>query len=312
MALQDDGASGRHVHPSVPEQRVLLLGAGGWFGQTTLSLLQRRFPSWAVLPMTARGRSVKIGSQEVQLHSWDMKAAAAWQPTLVANCAFLTRDRVSDLGPDTYIELNRAITDDFLRLLRLPSLTGALTVSSGAAVNPEGVPPPLESNPYGHLKRQEELRAADQARQSSLPLVIARAWSVSGPFVQRPRDYAFSDLITQAVTGRVTLRAGHAVWRRYVSVVDLMSVSLSRLLGGWSGTIDSGGDQIELRELASMVIDELGVGAEVDDTEPDGSPADRYFSDGHSWTSACASAGHRPMTLREQIRDTATALLVRQ
>ena len=258
-----DEVTGRPMHASNPDHRLLLLGAGGWFGQTTLSLLQQRFPSWAVLPMTARSRSVLIGSNEVQLHGWDMAAAAAWQPTLVANCAFLTRDRVSDLGLDPTSPSTRAITDDFLQLLGLPSLTGALTISSGAAVTADGAVPPIDLNPYGHLKRQEELRSAERARHSSLPLVIARAWSVSGPYVRRPVDYAFSDVILQAATGRIDLRAGHEVWRRYVSVADLMAVSFQRLLDSWSGTIDSGGDLIELRELARQVIDELGLQVEV-------------------------------------------------
>jgi hypothetical protein len=82
---------------STPE-RVLILGAGGWFGRTTIGLLSRSYPDWTFLPVTGTPRTAVISSLSTQLHGWNPAQVADFAPTTVLNYAFLTRDRVTDLG----------------------------------------------------------------------------------------------------------------------------------------------------------------------------------------------------------------------
>jgi nucleoside-diphosphate-sugar epimerase len=285
-----------------------LLGAGGWFGRTTLELLRQRHIDWSVLAITHRPRPVQIDDEQLQLHGWEEHLVDNFQPTLVLNCAFLTRDRLSDLGVDEYAARNTAATARFLAASSAESVVGSLTVSSGAAWTVDGAAPALHDNPYGHLKRREEQLARDLSDSTGRALVVTRAWSVSGPYVGRPRAYAFSDLVLQAAQGRVHVRAPHPVWRRYVSVHDLMSVSLSRLVDGWSGTIDSGGPLVELGDLARRVVAVTNPSTDVVVADQDGSPADRYHSDNTSWLEACGATGYEPMDLDDQIRAVAGRL----
>ena len=158
--------------------------------------------------MTGTPRNVAIGRRDWALRGWDWDAAARFAPNLVVNCAFLTRERVDALGYQRYVAENVALTSRFLQTLTLPSVEAAVTISSGAAVTQAIPRPDAEQNPYGHLKWAEEVLSRDLAATHGVALVVCRAWSVSGRFVARPSDYAFSDLIAQAAKGNVVIRSG--------------------------------------------------------------------------------------------------------
>jgi nucleoside-diphosphate-sugar epimerase len=290
-------------------ERVLVLGAGGWFGRTTIGLLSRSYPEWSILPITRTPRTALISGVATHLRGWNPVQVADFAPTTVLNFAFLTKDRVNDLGRERFIDENKRLTSRFLEVVRGPSVRRALTVSSGAAVDPAGAAPDIHQNPYGNLKHAEERAAKDAATQTDTSLVIARAWSVSGGLVGRPHAYAFSDLIMQAAAGQIQVRAGHDVWRRYVAVDELVQVSLQRLLQDWSGTIDSGGPLVEIGALARRVVELVNPEATLEPRPSDGSPPDHYHSDGKSWLESCRALGYESMTLDQQIQATADELL---
>jgi len=291
-----------------PESRVLVLGAGGWFGSTFLDLIAGSGCGADVLALTGRPRQLAVGGHEWELQGWDWELVASFAPTLVVNCAFLTRERADEVGYERYVAENVALSSRFLRTLTLPSVHAAVTISSGAAVAAASELPDAETNPYGYLKRVEEILSRSVAGAYEVALVICRAWSVSGPFVTRPRDYAFSDLILQAAEGRVEIRAAHEVWRRYVGVDDLLAVCVSLAVEERSGDVDSGGPLVEIGDLAVRIVAELSPGAEIERPPLDGSPPDRYHSDDRSWQRACRRLNHIPAPLEQQIR--ATAMVV--
>ena len=82
---------------------------------------------------------------------------------------------------------------------------------------------------------------------------VCRVWSVSGPHVQHPSNYALSDFILQAQdTGRVLVSSPSRVIRSYASVDDVLALALASLSGG-SGQFDTGGAVIEVGDLAHEV-----------------------------------------------------------
>ena len=272
-----------------PTDRIAVLGARGWFGKTFLSLLPTDIPT------------LLTASRADGLHSeWSWERVQEFAPTVVANFAFLTRERIAIEGVEEFTTTNTTLIEQFKRTASLSSVRAALTVSSGAALTePE--------EPYGALKLLEESVAADLASPSRSTVVL-RAYSVSGPFVRRPHDYAFSDFILQARQGRVSVAAAHLVLRRYVSAADALAVAGTSALDGWSGTIDTGGDLVEMGELAQRVISIVDPTATVERPLVDDSRVETYASDGVSWAQACERLGHVPMDLDEQIRVTARGL----
>lgn len=271
------------------DDRVLVLGASGWFGQTFLDLLPEGADVLAVAS-SARERFV----------AWDDDAVRAFAPTVVANFAFLTRERVASDGEARFRETNAELTRQFLLAAELPSVRAALTVSSGAAVTEPDMP-------YGEMKAAEEASALALASPSHA-IVVARAYSVSGAHVRRPKDYAFSDLILQAASGAVTITADRPVFRRYVSVDDFLYVGMTRALSGWSGVIDSGGELVEMGELAQRVVDIVNPAAPISRVALTSDEPSVYASDGATWQQACAALDFTPAPLDAQIRATAAGL----
>ena len=279
------------------DERVLVLGATGWLGSTMLALLDGH-PA-TVLPVASRARTHVVGDRGWDVRAWDDDAIAAFAPTTVLNFAFLTREKEQALGTEGYASALAALNARLVATASAPSVRAVLTVSSGAAVHlPEG--PDLPIGPYGQAKREEE-RLALGLVTAERSVVVARAWSLSGVLVQRPHDYAFSDLVLQARTGRIAVSAPGEVWRRYVGADDYLAVAVAGLLAGRSGVVDSGGPEVELRDLAARIADRYpGPRPTVEASAPSG-PVRRYASDDATWTRACAAAGFVPAGLDEQI-----------
>lgn len=282
------------------DDRVLVTGAGGWFGSTVAALLAGQ--DCSALYVTRRPRVVDHGSGTVEAVAWDPDVVRAYAPTVVVDCAFVLRDYVGDMAIEDYVLANTRLTQQLLWLARLPSVRTVVSVSSGAAVHPsDATDRDVALDPYGYLKRQAELALAGLADEVPAHLLVARSYSLSGALVSRPRRYAFSDLVLQAREGAIEVQARHEVWRRYVGVDDFFAVCLA--LGAQeSATVSSAGELVEFGDLARRVDDVLGTRATISRPSPTDPAADDYYARDPSWEDACARLGFAPATLDEQIR----------
>jgi nucleoside-diphosphate-sugar epimerase len=285
-------------HPLLQEcarRRILILGGAGWFGRTSIALLSR-FGARSLFATGGRSRQIEVDSRVIHIAKFSKLEIECFQPEIVLNFAFLTREKVASVGLEEFIDANQRLLRQFEWCARLTSVRQAVTISSGAAIATEGAPTPGDS--YGILKRQEEEIALNLA-SGRRNVVVGRAWSVTGPYVQRPREYAFSDLVCQGLTGDPTVTATHEVWRRYCDVGEFLSVLLCLSTFENALVLDSGGPLIELRELATAVANVMG-------RKPVFCPADgnadRYHSTGVGWMEACADLKFSTMSIESQIR----------
>lgn len=225
---------------------------------------------------------------------------ADFAPTIVANFAFLTRERVADLGEASFVATNRELMNRFERYASLPTVRGALTISSGAAVTePE--------HPYGRMKAEEEERA-NALVAPTRSVVVMRTYSVSGPLVRRPRDYAFSDMIGQSMDGAIRIESPAPVFRRYCSVADAITVAMRSIGAGRSGIFESGGPLVEMGELAESIRDTVAPQAQIlRDLDP-AAPERHYHSDNVSWREWSSEVALEPADLTQQIRLVAAGL----
>jgi len=263
-------------------ERILILGASGWFGR---SLRENLDPSTPILSIA--------GSKRDPFELWDLARISSFGPTVVANFAFLTKNRIAQVGLHRFTKTNKLLTQRFLLAAKLPSVRIALTVSSGAAVvSPE--------SPYGAMKLEEEIQSL-QLIDASRTVVIVRTYSVSGPYVRDPHTYAFSDFILQANQGTIRVNASTPVYRRYVSVDDLLKVSLSCAKMGQSGIIESGGELVEVGELAQRIRSIVNRSAKIIRPVFDPQPITIYASDNGTWASSCEAVNYEPRNLESQI-----------
>lgn len=275
------------------DDRVLVLGSSGWFGRELRALFDASATPSTVLWVP--GPSDPSGPREEKMQEF--------RPTVVLNFAFLTRERLESDGEDAFIETNTRLTRRFEEHAARSGVRLAVTISSGAAVTePE--------HPYGRLKAEEERRALDLADEDR-SIVVIRAYSVSGGYVRRPRDYAFSDFITQAPSGEIRVAANRLVYRRYCAVADALTVAVRSGTSGRSGLFETGGDLLEMGELAASVASAVNPEARVVRPDVIDSQASEYCSDDRSWREWCADVDVQPSDLRAQVIQVAEVLLDR-
>jgi len=273
--------------------RVLVLGAGGWFGSVVLELIGTLLPQASVLCIARDPREHHVADRIWQLHRWDERLVHRFGANIVINLAFLTRGFVDTMGGMAYEMANSELTRRFLEVAGGPAVRLALTVSSGAAVTEP-------NHPYGRLKLAEE-RAALDSRRDGRAMVVARAYSVSGAYVRNPQDFAFSSFVTQAATGSISVLADRPTWRRYCDAGEFLAVCIRRGLDGFSGVIESGGDFVEMGELAQMVAEATGPSVSVTRVPQVSQEPSVYASDGSDWREHCAIVGFEPSSLAEQV-----------
>jgi hypothetical protein len=141
----------------------------------------------------------------------------------------------------------------------------------------------------------------DAGSWSKASIAIPRVFSVTGAYVNRPELFAFSNLILQAKSGVMKIQASNRVLRRYCLVEDVISLSLSSLDQGATLIFETGGDLVEIGELAQLIkaqIDtEINIIRSLDQEEG----SDNYFSSGLEWSSLSEKQGLVEETISRQI-----------
>jgi nucleoside-diphosphate-sugar epimerase len=290
-------------------RRVAILGATGWVGRTALKLL--RDSDSQVMLFASRSRTEElIGARQV-VHEVNLSKLREFKPELVLDAAFLTRDKLAEMSVENYIRANSSIINLSLDIQQLPSVRQFIGFSSGASLGVPDLSSKKSENedPYGSLKRHYEDALLSNSRLSD-KTKIARIWSVSGPLVTKPHLFAFSQFIRQALEGEVVIEAAHKVWRRYVDLEDFIRVAISASFDS-SRVLDSGGDLLELRELAEKVFWTLDLPVKISRNEEENSISDEYYSSNYGWNQALVETGFVPKTIEEQIRQVHQALQLR-
>ena len=298
------------------EAPLLLTGASGWFGRTALHIYEQEHGPEAlrrdVIPFASRERWVDFNSPHGPVKAYPLEAITdVSQPRGLLHLAFLTRDKVEELGHAGYVATNRAITARVAELLQAWPTMPVVATSSGAAAALDGQPPDLAGNPYATLKQEEE--ALLERESASRRAVVFRVYAASGRFMTRPEKFALGDLILQALQGQpVQVRAPHAVWRSYVSVEQLMQLSWMLLRGQGEPArirfqrLDACGPVVELAELAAAVALELNVTLGPRQISAD--EADHYVGDGAVFSALLQRHGFTPMSMQEQVLATLAGL----
>jgi nucleoside-diphosphate-sugar epimerase len=289
------------------DDRVLVTGASGWFGQTAAYLL-KDLPQ-SKLFVASSDRVISGAGGELTVQRWDENIVSVFRPTVVIDCAFLTRDLVTSDGLADYVRINEELTRRLIKLTNSPSVKRVVTISSGAAMYPvDAAFISLDENPYGFLKRQAEIQLKAASEQSGTSAVVARAWAVSGAFVGKPQNYALAGMIIQAARGHISISAERRVSRRYSSVEDLLALSLAETNSPGFSVVDSEGPLVEMAELAMHIVEVINPAATISRPNIKDLPENDYWSPTYSWPTLCARHQLAPAGLKDQIMRTYNGL----
>lgn len=301
MAISvNDGAVGLAKKSLTASDKVLIVGASGWFGQTATAMLEiLEIPT---LLIGSHSREVDIAGVRKDIQVWNFEKVVDFEPTVVIDCAYLTREMVGSAGIDNYIEVNRRLVQQIVDLKHLASLRLVVSFSSGAAeiFRSTNLQTAIQDDPYGFLKVEQETVLQSEFETSDADLVIARVWNTSGSLVTKVNGFALSDLIDQALKGHIKVSSNFMVWRRYCLIEEVIAVALNGSQGS-ERVFDTGGQLIEIRDLAFLVQEIVNPNSTLElPVDSDGIPSN-YFSDGESWSRWCNTLDFEPASLKEQI-----------
>jgi nucleoside-diphosphate-sugar epimerase len=281
--------------------RVLITGANGWFGKTALAMTIR-----SELPFLATGSkssTLQIENVNIPVVEQGITLLESFRPTVVIDCAFLTRERLSEVGHDNYISTNQKLIEDSMSIVKLPSVKKYLGFSSGATVHLAGLKDfSLEGNPYGALKRDFETRISQLSGELEADISIARVWSVTGSYNNKPGSFAISDLIRQASMGEIIIRAPHSVFRRYCAIEDVLAIGLQDHDPLSPTVFDTGGEIVELQYLAEVIRDLVKPGARIFREFDETLTTDSYHSDGNQWANLIKKFGLSHDSIQSQVQ----------
>lgn len=297
-------------------RRIIVVGAGGWIGRALLRGLNDALGAVAftgrVVAFGSSARAIDIGDGiSVMQRPLAELGALPTEPSLLFNLAFLTKDKVAGMPRDEYVAANRALTQTVLDALDPIGVDRLFLASSGAAAFAQVPEASEDLRVYGALKRDDEdIFAAWAAQDPARRAVVTRIYSLSGPFINKHDVYALASFINAAIGGEpIVVRAPMHVLRSYVAIRELMSLVLVQLLGEVGEQVrryDSGGDALELAEVAALVARVLG--GEVKRAEITCDQPNRYVGAPEPYAHMLDEAGITPVVLEQQIAETATTI----
>lgn len=267
------------------QTRIAVTGARGWFGRVSLSLLEEALGHEdfieRVSVFTSDGNQALLSDDLIEASPFSCLAAQLDEPTLLLHYAFRTKEQENE--PE-FVSDNLNIITTVLGAIETGNISGLFMVSSGASRTKDGKSTTdLSSHPYGTLKNLEELAYQAACSQHNIPLVIARTYSVAGPYMTKPHLYALGNLIHQARHNEIiSIHACGLVTRSYAGVKDVVSLALA-VLHDKSATsplvFETGGEVVEVEDLAKRVCQVLGRDSYTISREIDPSaPADEYLA----------------------------------
>jgi nucleoside-diphosphate-sugar epimerase len=294
---------------------IAVTGATGWFGATALDLLYAALGDSAperVVGYASAARDVTVADgRVVRVRPLSELGAQSPAPETVLHFAYLTRDRVEDLGVDAYSRRNIAISATVLDAIARHRPRHVVMASSGAVYGPgPRLVADVDNDPYGTLKHLDELAFRSACADVGASCVIPRVFSVAGPRMTKPDKYALGSMIAMAERGGpIEVRAAAPVHRSYCGVDEVVALALWAAVQGRDLTLDSGGTVVEVGELAEVVADVLGLGpgSVARAWDPSG-PANTYVGDGARMSELADEAGLDLRSLPELVGATAAWL----
>ncbi len=303
---------------------LVITGATGWVGRTALHELQlllppdefrkrvRAFASrQAMLTTTGYSESLEFSIPIFDLSSLP-DLAKSNKLDAVFHSAFLTRDKLSDLGTDYYISTNRWITTQVREALDHSPDARAVIISSGAASVYDGVKDyskEIFADPYGVLKKEEEeIFMTQQAT-----CLIMRIYALSGRFIRNPMRFALGDFLLTALRGEsIQLLSTNPVLRSYANAGDIALFAWHWLLTNQiftsSMSINAVTFQTNLLTLANKITEIYQLPPVQSNINPEALP-DKYMADNKPFLQAMGQYALLHKTLEKQLQDTIFGLI---
>ena len=291
---------------------ICLTGASGWLGR---SLLAASDMGEEKLEFSIFGRqesTVKVfAGKEFHVSKFDIEKVTNQDFDVFAPFAFLTRDKAVNQKDEDYVVANLRLISEAASVVRRGRVGSLLNISSGIVKSVSDLQKTDKTySQYAELKRIQEEELANACSSIGIPFINCRVYSLTGVDMQEPVKYAIGDLLFQAFTkGFIELNSKSLVTRRYMDSRDLMSLLVNQVKAGESAHLESGGQKIDIIEMAEIIVKKFNLGKNPIRYKTDNPlPNNEYFSEKNHFELMANVSGYELIDLEGQINNVTTAL----
>ena len=292
--------------------KIVVFGASGWLGRECISLLssslRKNFSSKVIL-VGSTNKSIKVNQQNYEITSID-DLGHQTNVDLVIDLAFITQEKLEQLGEKQYIQLNQELRKKICDFIYESKPKYVYFASSGAAdIDFISVTKSYSKRVYGELKLASETELKKISQELDFNLLVNRIWSVTGLQMQDYSKYAIGNFISQALsTNEIKIKSSDQVLRSYIDAKDLFKVCFHELFLNKFTLLNSGGFQTTLFDLASLVLKVLGSSTAQNPNSTEKEPGDDYVSKDFKLNDLALKQGLNLQSLKDQIRNTLKAI----
>jgi nucleoside-diphosphate-sugar epimerase len=292
--------------------KIVVFGASGWLGRECISLLssslQKNFSSKVIL-VGSTNKSIQVNQQNYEITSIN-DLGNQTNVDLVIDLAFITQEKLEQLGETQYIHLNQELRKKIYDFIYESKPKYVYIASSGAAdIDFMSVTKSNSKRVYGELKLASETEMKKISQDLDFNLLINRIWSVTGLQMQDYSKYAIGNFISQALsTNEIKIKSSDQVLRSYIDAEDLFKVCFHELFLNKFTLLNSGGFQTTLFDLASLVLKVLGSSTAQNPNSTEKEPGDDYVSKDFKLNDLALKQGLNLQSLKDQIRNTLKAI----
>ncbi len=271
-------------------QSWAIIGASGWVGSNVVEFARRFEVEVDLFGSSSRAQEIAGRSEFIKKYDPHSLTNSAYD--FIFDCAFQTREKLFAFPDLAAANLNlNAMSKHLASSGRFETY---VYFSSGAALGA------TETNePYGLAKALAEESLLDIANRTGRDIRIQRLWNVTGPHCQKKQEFAFTSLIQSAINDkRIDLKSKTFLWRRFADLRQVIGLAVAEPL---PEPLDSGGELVEIRQLAKVIMEELPYSLEMTDAR-DSENHSTYFSKSMNYEEKLLGLGITPRTLLDQVR----------
>jgi nucleoside-diphosphate-sugar epimerase len=262
-----------------------------------------------VILIGSSNKSIQVNQQNYNIISID-NLEPQTKVDLVIDLAFITQEKLEQLGEKQYIQLNQELRKKIYDFIYESKPKYVYFASSGAAdIDFISVTKSNSKRVYGELKLASETELKKISQELDFNLLVNRIWSVTGLQMQDDSKYAIGNFISQALsTNEIKIKSSDQVLRSYIDAEDLFKVCFHELFLNKFTLLNSGGFQTTLFDLASLVLKVLGSSTAQNPNSTEKEPGDDYVSKDFKLNDLALKQGLNLQSLKDQIRNTLKAI----
>lgn len=280
---------------------LAITGSSGWIGNNAIhyyqNLVGKKNISKYIIPYTSNGRKINeldtFPLEQIKNH----KSLSG-----IFHTAFIRKVLINKYQLKDYIKINRSITSALENALNNNPGIPIISISSGAAANINPNENDLTVDPYGYLKKEEEIKLSQLAKNRMV--LVFRVYAATGPFLKIPTHYAFGQFLESLIKKEpIKINSNSKVYRSYVYLPDLIKLSFSILnkpLKNGFYLIDACTNNLEIGDIANTIkrnYEEVSILRNKNDGTPN-----YYMGETYKFLKLLSEYKIKPTSLEKQIQ----------